>query len=117
MALSAGDVVVVDFPGAQGIKRRPAIVLSSDEYHKARPDLIIGLVTSRVGTDLGSTDCLLQDWEKAGLRKPSAFRSFLVTLPREGTPRIVGSLSERDWQAVQVRVRRALQLVGKGDEV
>ncbi len=110
MALSAGHVVVVDFPGAQGIKRRPAVVLSSDEYHSARPDLIMGLVTSQVGAALGPTDCPLRDWKEAGLRKPSAFRSFLVTLPQGDQPRVIGRLSQRDWRAVQARLRRALAL-------
>jgi mRNA interferase MazF len=31
--LKPGDVVTVEFPGAQGIKRRPAVVVSSDVYH------------------------------------------------------------------------------------
>jgi mRNA interferase MazF len=31
--LNAGDVIVVDFPGVTGIKRRPAVVLSSELYH------------------------------------------------------------------------------------
>jgi mRNA interferase MazF len=42
-----GDIVTVDFPGVTGIKRRPAIVLSSNEYHAIRPDIIIGLITSQ----------------------------------------------------------------------
>ncbi|MCX6833020.1 MAG: type II toxin-antitoxin system PemK/MazF family toxin, partial [candidate division Zixibacteria bacterium] len=40
---SAGDVVVIDFPGVQGIKRRPAVVLSSAVYHTSRPDVVVGL--------------------------------------------------------------------------
>jgi mRNA-degrading endonuclease toxin of MazEF toxin-antitoxin module len=40
---SAGNVVIVDFPGVTGIKRRPAVVLSSNTYHATRPDVIIGL--------------------------------------------------------------------------
>ena len=43
-----GDVVVLEFPGAMGLKRRPAIVLSSHLYHLHRPDLILGLVTTNV---------------------------------------------------------------------
>ncbi|MDQ3930548.1 MAG: type II toxin-antitoxin system PemK/MazF family toxin, partial [Chloroflexota bacterium] len=42
-----GDVVILDFPGVQGTKRRPAVVLSSDTYHATRPDLIVGLITSQ----------------------------------------------------------------------
>ncbi len=34
----AGDVVWPVFPGAVATKRRPAIVLSSDEYHLSTAD-------------------------------------------------------------------------------
>ena len=60
MALRAGDVVVVNFPGATGVKRRPALVLSSAEYHAARPDVVVGLITSQTSAALGPTDCGLQ---------------------------------------------------------
>ena len=40
-----GDVVWLEFPGALITKRRPAVVLSSNEYHAVRPDVIVGLVT------------------------------------------------------------------------
>jgi mRNA interferase MazF len=36
-----GDIVTVDFPGVTGIKRRPAVVLSSAAYHVTRPDTIV----------------------------------------------------------------------------
>ncbi len=74
--------MVVDFPGVTGIKRRPAIVLSSDAYHSTRPDAILGLITSQVAGSTGSTDYALVDWAAAGLRLPSLFPSFLVTVPR-----------------------------------
>jgi mRNA-degrading endonuclease toxin of MazEF toxin-antitoxin module len=35
-----GDVVTVDFLGATGPKRRPAVVVSSALYHQHRPDLV-----------------------------------------------------------------------------
>ena len=66
--LKPGDVVVVDFPGVTGIKRRPAVVVSSDAYHSARPDVILGLITSQVAGSIGSTDHALADWSAAGLR-------------------------------------------------
>ncbi len=54
----AGDVVTVDFPGVTGIKRRPALILSSATYHTNRPDIIVGLITSQT-TGLGVTDYVL----------------------------------------------------------
>lgn len=79
---NSGDVVTVDFPGVTGIKRRPAVILSSTTYHQNRPDIIVGLITTQT-TALGATDYVLQDWLLAGLRVASVFRSFIVTLPAE----------------------------------
>ncbi len=94
-----GDVVVLSFPGAHSIKRRPAVVVSSSIYHASRPDLIVGLITSRTGR-IGPTDYALQHWSEAGLRVPSVFRSFLATVPQTTRPVLVGHLCEQDWEGV-----------------
>jgi len=103
-----GDVVAVNFPGVTGIKRRPAVIVSSAVYHSSRPDVIVGLITSQTAAALGPTDYLLQDWAQAGLRVPSAFRSFFATLPPATKPVLVGHLSARDWQGVRACVKAAL---------
>jgi len=105
---AAGDIVVTDFPGATGIKRRPAVVVSSATYHSSRPDVILGLVTSQTAAAIGPTDCALQDWSAAGLRVPSAFRAFLVTLPARAVSAKIGHLTERDWAAVCAGLDMAL---------
>ncbi|MFN6068689.1 MAG: type II toxin-antitoxin system PemK/MazF family toxin, partial [Pseudanabaena sp.] len=73
MKVQSGDIVTVDFPAVTGIKRRPAVVLSSQTYHANRPDVIVGLITSQT-KNLGVTDYILQDWQTSGLRVPSVFR-------------------------------------------
>jgi mRNA interferase MazF len=99
MNFKAGDVVAVDFPGVNGIKRRPAVVLSSATYHANRPDVIVGLLTSQSGS-LGVTDYILQDWKDARLKVLSVFRCFIATLPPAANFVYVGHLSDRDWQGV-----------------
>jgi len=106
----AGDLIWVDFPGTVATKRRPAVVLSSNDYHATRPDMIVGLVTSQIVKAGGLTDHILFDWNSAGLRKPSAFRAFLATLPRSAAVAIMGRLSPADWQAVRECVKRAIAL-------
>jgi mRNA interferase MazF len=108
--LKPGDVVVVDFPGVTGIKRRPALVLSSDAYHSTRPDAILGLITSQIAGSIGPTDYALVDWAAAGLRVPSLFRSFVVTVPRTVVYQIAGHLSDQDWLAVRAKLGTALAL-------
>jgi mRNA interferase MazF len=107
VTFNSGDVVTVDFSGVTGIKRRPAVVLSSTTYHTNRPDVIVGLVTTQTAA-LGVTDYPLQDWQVAGLRVASIFRSFIVTLPPSANLICIGQLSELDWQGVRACVKVAL---------
>src|SRR5437899_10717765 len=74
----AGDVVIVNFVGATGVKRRPAVVLSSDSYHAQRPDAVLAAITTNVVAATASTDHVLVDWKSAGLFKPSAFRAYFA---------------------------------------
>lgn len=107
--LQAGDIVTIDFPGVQGIKRRPAIIVSSAIYHQHRPDIIVGIVTSQIQKATTPTDHLLQDWSSAGLRRPSTFRTFLATLPATAATRI-DQCSERDWQGILNCLNRAISI-------
>jgi len=50
MALAFGDVIVVPFPFTDqtSIKRRPAVVVSSEAYNRERPDIILMAITSQL---------------------------------------------------------------------
>ncbi len=111
-----GQVVAVPFPGAVETKRRPAIVLSSIAYHSCRPDIIVGLVTSRSAAALLPTDCALHDWQQAGLRLPSTFRAFVMTVPNVAVSKVIGRLSHSDWAAVCACLRTALADLPGGEE-
>jgi mRNA interferase MazF len=94
------DVVTVDFLGATGAKRRPAVVVSSDQYHADRPDVILGVLTTRLSSATAATDHILLDWAASGLHSPSAFRSYFGMAIRSSV-HVIGHLSDRDWQAVK----------------
>jgi mRNA interferase MazF len=98
--LKPGDVVVGAFPGADATKVRPAVVLSTELYHRYRPDAIVGLITTQPPRELSPTDCELRDWRHAGLHQPSFFRLFTVTLLQRDV-RLIGRLSESDWALVR----------------
>ncbi len=104
-----GDVVTVDFPGATGIKRRPAVVLSSDEYHKHRPDLILGVLTTNLASAKTPLDHVLTDWAAVGLHAASAFRSYFGMTTRAAV-RVIGRLTDQDWQIIRERVQRAISV-------
>ncbi len=98
-----GDVIIGVFPGAHVAKSRPAVVLSTGEYHKHRPDVIVSVITSRQPDPLCPTDCAIQNWKVAGLRAPSYFRLYLTTLLQRDV-RFIGRLADGDWNAVKIRV-------------
>jgi mRNA interferase MazF len=88
-------------------KHRPLVVVSTDQYHAARPDAIVGLLTTQIARATAPTDYVLKDWSAANLHRPSAFRVFLATVPAS-TLKLRGHLSDHDWQEVQVRLRLGL---------
>ena len=102
--MKPGDVVVCAFPGAESTKARPAVVLSTEDYHRRRPDVIVGLITTQNPMPPTPTDCPLVNWKSAGLHAPSSFRLFLVTLLQRNV-RPVGRLSAADWESVQICFR------------
>jgi mRNA interferase MazF len=108
--MKAGDVVWIEFPGVVQTKRRPAVVLSSPGYHATRPDLIVGLVRSQTASATSPTDFIIHDWQAAGLRVPSAFRAFLLTLPRLAVVSTMGTLTQADRVEVAKRVKLAIEL-------
>ena len=108
--MNRGDVIWIDFPGVVQTKRRPAVVLSSAAYHASRPDVIVGLVTSQTAKATAPTDHLIRDWRAAGLRVPSAFRAFIITLPASAVVNTMGTLTPPDWAEVVARVKLAIEL-------
>lgn len=102
--MKPGDVVVGAFPGADATKVRPAVVLSTELYHRSRPDVIVGLITTQPPRELAPTDCELRDWRQAGLHQPSIFRLFPVTLLQREV-RLIGRLSDTDWVSVRACFR------------
>ncbi|MDT7898697.1 MAG: type II toxin-antitoxin system PemK/MazF family toxin, partial [Armatimonadota bacterium] len=80
MAFQRGDVVLIPFPFTDlSAKRvRPAIVVSVPEYEQNTGDIIVAQVTSRQHSL--PTDYALQDWQFAGLLRPSVVRVKLATI-------------------------------------
>ena len=78
-----GDVVVGAFRGADTTKVRPAVVLSTELYHRHRPDIIVGLITTQRPKELAPTDCELRDWQQAGVWD-ALHRKLLVKLNAAG---------------------------------
>jgi mRNA interferase MazF len=97
--LKPGDVVVGVLPGASVTKVRPAVVIASATYLAERPDVLLGILTTQAPRTMASTDHLLADWQSAGLRAPSWFRAYVLTIHRSELT-VIGHLSDKDWNRV-----------------
>ena len=111
IACDRGDVVLVGFvfSDESGRKVRPALVISSSAYHRARREVILAAITSNVRRRL-LADHLLADWKAAGLLFPSLVTGIVRTVKQTMIERKLGSLTKADLQAVERELRRALDL-------
>lgn len=92
--------------GAVQTKVRPAIVIASATYLTERPDVLVGILTTRPPKPPASSDYSLQDWQAAGLRAESHFRAYVLTVHRSELT-IIGHLTDRDWSSVKACVGNA----------
>lgn len=95
-----GDVVLITFPFTNQTtdKRRPALVVSSTAYHRNRPDLILMAITSRLRPSPSFGETTVDQWETAGLIKPSFIKPIFATVEKSIVIRKMGRLSDQDQQ-------------------
>jgi mRNA interferase MazF len=107
---SFGDVVLVPFPFTDqtASKKRPAVVVSSDAYHRARPDVIVMAVTSQVSRSGAVGEIVVEHWVQAGLLKPSAVKPVIATIERALVIRTLGALHVTDAGSLRAALRQVL---------
>lgn len=98
IACDRGDVVLVPFPftDARVEHLRPALVISTREYHAGCADCIVSMVTSRIEAPRRPGDHAVQGWRAAGLLHPSVVRAKLTTISRQVIRRRIGRLPVKD---------------------
>ena len=106
-----GDVILVpfQFSGGNGVKRRPAVIVSVPSYHSSRADAVMMALTTQTGRRYFG-DCDLLDWSQAGLPKPSIVKGVIRTIERSLILRRLGSLTSRDYNSVCNSLRQILGL-------
>ena len=110
MPYQRGDVVYVPFQYSElsGGKARPAVVVSSAEFHSVERLYIVAAITSNLtASALGHR---LDDIKSAGLKVPSLVRPVLLTLSPDVMGQRVGRLAASDVQRVDAILQRALNL-------
>ncbi len=109
-AYSFGDVVLVPFPFTDqtGLKKRPAVIVSSAEYQAQRRDLVIMAITSQIRPRPAFGEFTVTDWKKAGLIAPSAVKPVLTTIEKRLVLKKLGQLQQVDVRALRTSLDQIL---------
>jgi len=91
------DIILVPFPFTDltPTKKRPALIISPDEYNE-KFDIVIAFITSKLDLEYRSGDYKIQEWEKSNLPKPSMIRMKFATIDKPAILKKIGRLSEKD---------------------
>ncbi len=97
-----GDVILVPFPFTDQTttKKRPSVVVSSNDYQRQRSDLILIAVTSQANPATSFAEMTITEWKAAGLLKPSIIKPVLTTIDKMLIIKKLGELQEVDIQAL-----------------
>ncbi len=110
-----GAVVVVHIPFSKqsGSKARPALIISTEAFHRRLPDVIVCPISSqpRYYKRPGPGDHPLRYWKPVGLRYPSTVRiSNIVAVEKTIIRKTLGTLAEDDLKRVEKGLRQAFGL-------
>jgi len=105
----SGDIILIEviFSEQNESKRRPALIISSDEYNKNRKDIIIAAITSNTSRILLG-DTLINDWKKAGLLCASVVTATIQTIKNDMIIKKLGALVINDFMAIKHNLKKAL---------
>jgi mRNA interferase MazF len=97
-----GDVVLVPFPftDQSASKQRPAVVVSSQTFHRESSDIIVAAITTRP-RPWSSLEVPITDWQGAGLLYPSVIKPVLGTFDRRLVLKRIGKLQTTDRSALK----------------
>jgi mRNA interferase MazF len=105
------DIVLVDFGFSEetGVKKRPVLIISGEDYHHSRHEVIVMAVTSNIKRTLVG-DTKIDEWAAAGLLYPSLVAGIIRTIKYTMVIRKLGSLAQGDFQKVQNNIKKAMDL-------
>lgn len=104
-----GDVVLVEvvFSEGEGSKKRPALIVSSGDYHKGRQEVIIAAITSNIKRVFFG-DTVIEGWDAAGLLYPSLAAGIIQTIKARLIARKLGTLLKQDFQKVERNLKGSM---------
>jgi mRNA-degrading endonuclease toxin of MazEF toxin-antitoxin module len=110
MPFEFGDVVLVPFPFTSHVasKKRPAVIVSSRAYNRAKPDVVVMAITSQLRPVPGLGEVCVSRWQSAGLLKPSAVKPVFATLEQALVIRRLGTLDGGDQAVLRKAIAETL---------
>ena len=80
-----GDVVLVSYPFGEGagVRKRPALVISRNNFNQQTQELIVAQITSRISSPNREGDYQIVDWREASLIKPAIVLSGSLRYRRQ----------------------------------
>lgn len=105
----SGDIILVDFGFSEGVgsKKRPALIISSNNYHKSRQEIVVLAITHNIKRELLG-DTKIEEWEKAGLLYPSLVTGIVRTIKDNMITRKLGTLLQKDLEQVKENFKKIL---------
>ena len=109
-AFNPGDVILLSYPFGEGagVRKRPALVVSSSAFNQETGELVLAQITSRVSAPARAGDYAIAEWREAKLPRPALVRARLATLACSLVLRRLGSLSEADYQGALAALKAQL---------
>jgi len=91
------DIVLVPFPftNLTTSKKRPALIISPDEYNE-NLDIVIAFITSKMDLEYKIGDYKIKGWKKSNLPKPSMIRMKFATIDKTIVLKKIGRLGNSD---------------------
>ena len=111
ISYNQGDVVLVKFifSDESGVKKRPGLVISLNQFNNKRDELIIVAITGQI-EKLRFGDYLVNDYKKAGLLRPSAVTGVMRTIKSGMVDRLLGKFSSLDMKAFYRNISNNLDM-------
>ena len=109
MSFEFGDVLLVPFPftDQSGTKKRPAVEVSSDAFHRESADLIIMAITTQSRAS-SSLQVPVSEWQTTGLLRPSVIKPVFATIEQSLVLKKIGALQPSDLDALRDALRRTI---------
>jgi mRNA interferase MazF len=110
MPFEFGDVILVPFPftSQASAKKGPAVVVSNRTYNTVKPDVVVMAITSQLRPRPGLGEVWVDQWQTAGLLKPSAVKPVFATLEQALVMRQLGKLAVSDQTVLRQAIADTL---------